>query len=265
MNVGTDRDIFLVSQVLTEANGMSQEHRHSIWQSVTLHLVPGALITAFYFIAAPPVMRAGYPSVLALLLAVLVVLVPFELGYLLYEARRTTGTFLLRAVIKYREALPTWQYFLYVPLLVLWSFAVFGLLTPVDTLLIQGVFSWLPAWTFPSHLLDSLPQYQPDVLLITFGAGLALNGIAGPLVEELYFRGFLLPRIPASTTWAPLVNVVLFSLYHFFSPWQNLTRIVALIPLVYVVAWKRNIYLSILVHTTLNSLGMLAALASRGV
>ena len=35
--------------------------------------------------------------------------------------------------------------------------------------------------------------------------------------------------------WAPFINAILFSLYHFFTPWQNLTRIVALLPYIYVV------------------------------
>jgi len=92
-------------------------------------------------------------------------------------------------------------------------------------------------------------------------AAFLLNGILGPVTEELYFRGYLLPRIPASRAWAPLFNVLLFSLYHFFSPWQNVTRIVALIPLVYAVAWKRNMYLSLITHVLLNTLGMLSLLA----
>lgn len=59
----------------------------------------------------------------------------------------------------------------------------------------------------------------------------------------------------------PIVNVVLFSLYHFFSPWQNLTRIIALLPVVYAVAWKRNIYLSILTHIGLNTIGTILSIA----
>jgi uncharacterized protein len=97
---------------------------------------------------------------------------------------------------------------------------------------------------------------------VNFLVTLVLNGIAGPVVEELYFRGYLLPRIPVARLWAPLINVVLFSLYHFFSPWQNITRIVALMLLVYAVSWKRNLYLSILVHCSLNTLGLLSALAT---
>jgi membrane protease YdiL (CAAX protease family) len=32
-------------------------------------------------------------------------------------------------------------------------------------------------------------------LLVRFGAYLILDGFAGPIVEELYFRGYLLPRL----------------------------------------------------------------------
>jgi uncharacterized protein len=59
--------------------------------------------------------------------------------------------------------------------------------------------------------------------------------------------------------------VLLFSLYYFFSPWQNISRIIAILPFVYVVSWKRNVYIGIFTHaafnTALNLLGMLATLA----
>ena len=45
------------------------------------------------------------------------------------------------------------------------------------------------------------------------------------MVEELYFRGYLLPRISRLGAWAPLVNTVLFSLYHLFTPWLSVGRI----------------------------------------
>jgi hypothetical protein len=88
-----------------------------------------------------------------------------------------------------------------------------------------------------------------------------LIGIAAPVVEELYFRGFLLPRLPVSARWAPLLNVGLFSLYHFFSPWQIVTRIVALTPMAYTVARQKNLMLGVWVHALLNTLGVLSLLA----
>ena len=57
--------------------------------------------------------------------------------------------------------------------------------------------------------------------------------------------------------WAPLVNVSLFSLYHFWSPWQVMARIVGLGPTVYAVRWKRNVYLGMVVHCALNTLSVL--------
>jgi uncharacterized protein len=247
---------------------MSDIRAHSTWRTLTLHLLPGALITAFYFLAGPLVMRAGYPSIMALFLAVIVILIPFELGYLLYEGKRTTGRFSLHNVVLYREPMPLWHYLLFVPLLLAWMLTVFALLAPVDRRVAQTFFSWLPDWSIPAISLGTISQYPQDVLVVTLLAEMALS-IAAPLVEELYFRGYLLPRIPASRTWAPLLNVLLFSLYHFFSPWQNISRIIAILPFVYVVSWKRNVYIGIFTHaafnTVLNILGMLGTLAQLGL
>ena len=90
------------------------------------------------------------------------------------------------------------------------------------------------------------------MLTATFVLFLVLNGVAGPVVEELYFRGYLLPRIEYLKGWSAPVNVFLFSLYHFFSPWQNISRILAFLPLAYIVRLKKNIFLSMLVHCLLN-------------
>ena len=79
---------------------------------------------------------------------------------------------------------------------------------------------------------------------------------AGPFVEELYFRGFLLPGMERyAKSWAWVLNVVLFSLYHFFSPWENPGRIIALLPLVFWVWRTRNIRFSIFTHILLNTGG----------
>jgi membrane protease YdiL (CAAX protease family) len=234
---------------------------HTAWGSIALHLIPGALVTAVYFAIAPAVVRAGYPPLMALLLAVLVILLPFELAVLLYCGRKLNASLSLRGVVLNREPIPIWQYFVIVPILFIWLGAAFTQLGGVDDFLSRHVFAWVPVWAAPSALAVNIAEYSHSALLYTAIAGLVLNGIAGPVVEELYFRGFLLPRIPASRTWAPLINVLLFSLYHFFSPWQNITRIVGLLPMVYVVSWKRNLYLGMITHVLGNLIGMLSLLA----
>lgn len=233
---------------------------HTISQTIALHLVPGALITAFYFLTAPLVIHAGYPALMSLLLAILLILIPFELGFLLYQGYQQNGQLSLKNVVLYREPIPIWQYFVFVPLMLGWGIAAFVLLSPLDNYLIQSLFTWFPTWAISET--QGFDQYSQSTLRITFLMALVINGIAGPIIEELYFRGYLLPRIPFPRRWAPLINAVLFSLYHFFSPWQNITRIVAVIPFIYAVSWKRNLYLSILVHCSLNTLGQLLALAT---
>jgi membrane protease YdiL (CAAX protease family) len=89
----------------------------------------------------------------------------------------------------------------------------------------------------------------------------AVLNIAVPITEELYFRSFLLPRLPVSPRWAPLLSTVLFSLYHLWLPWDIIGRIITLLPVVYVVQWKRNVYVSILVHCLLNLIGTIGLAA----
>jgi hypothetical protein len=232
-----------------------------VWQMLGLHLIPGALITTFYFLTAPAIIRAGYPPLMAILLAILVILIPFELGFLYYQGKKLNGRYSLEGVVLLRARTPIWQFVLLVFSLVVWGGLAFGLLPKVDNYFVQTMFSWFPVWSLPANILGDPSQYSKSVLVLTLFAGITLNGIAGPVVEELYFRGFLLPRIPASKQWAPLINVLLFSMYHFFSPWQNITRIVALIPFVYIVTWKRNIHIGMWAHCLMNTLGMIPMVA----
>ena len=104
------------TQTLT-GNGASDE-QHSVARSVVLHLLPGALMVAFYVIAAPVVRSLGFPSLMAIYLAILFVLIPFELGYLFYRARENESS--LGDVVLYREAVPKGQFVALVLGLLVW-------------------------------------------------------------------------------------------------------------------------------------------------
>lgn len=218
--------------------------QHSVAQTVVLHLLPGVLMVAFYVLAAPLVRSLGFPSLMAIYLAILFVLIPFELGYLFYRARRNGSS--LGSVVLYRESVPRVQFVVLVLGLFVWS-SIFYVLVypPLDAFLIENVFFWLPDSFF---LVEDFAGYSTGALVTTWVLGMIVNAIAGPVVEEVYFRGYLLPRISRFGAWAPLINTVLFSVYHFFTPWQNVGRILGLLPLVYAAWWKRSIYVSIAVH-----------------
>jgi membrane protease YdiL (CAAX protease family) len=229
--------------------------QHSLASSVILHLLPGILILVFFVTFTPFLTEKGFPTLFCIFLAVAVVLIPFELGCIFYLAKRKNKTFSLNGIVLYRQKIPLWQYFVLVPLFLSWALvAYFVIAPPIQGSLKDEYFSWLPTWFFLDH---NLAQSSKSALLATWIMGVIFNGIAGPVVEELYFRGYLLPRISRLKGWAPLLNVFLFSVYHFFSPWRNLERILALLPGVYIIQWKKNIYLGMIPHCLLNITGML--------
>lgn len=139
------------------------DEQHSAARTVVLHLLPGALITAFYVIAAPVVRSLGFPSLMAIFLAIVFVLIPFELGYLVYQARKNEST--LVSVVLYRQPVSRGQFVALVLGLFVWSAICSVLLyPPLDEFFIENVFSWLPEGFF---FAEDCAQYSTAALLIT--------------------------------------------------------------------------------------------------
>jgi len=222
---------------------------------LALHLIPGALMTLGFVAFAPLAEDAGFPPIAALLASIALVLVPVELGIMAWAARREEAGF--GGLIAYRRPLPLRRAAWLVPVLILLAFLGFGLHQVIEPALIQGWFAWLPDWFVSPIQVDRIGEHSATAWMLTLAAYLVLNGLIGPIIEELYFRGYLLPRMDGLGHWAPLVNVTLFSLYHFWSPWQLVARVLAIGPTVYAVRWTRNVYLGMVVHCTLNTIGVL--------
>lgn len=230
----------------------------AIWRLLLLHLVPGALATLVFVLLAGSVEGAGYPPLAALLIAIAVVIIPFELGVVFIAGRGEPG---ILSAIPYRDRMAARDWVILVPVLVVAGIVGFGLLGVVEPPIRDTLFGWLPDWYLNPLPTDEIGQYSSSAWTTTLSAYLLLNVIAGPIVEELYFRGYLLPRLGRFGRWAPLVNVVLFSLYHFWSPWQLLSRIAGVAPFAYAVWRKRNVYLGAVVHMLLNGIGTVALIA----
>lgn len=222
---------------------------------LVLHLLPGVLATLLYVVIAGPVEQAGFPPIFAFLIAIAVVIVPFELAVVIRAGRREDPNGGWLAAIPFRRPLPVRDWLWLFPLLVVAAFLGFGLVGLIEPAIRDSLFGWLPEWfRFPVPL-DDLDAYSASTWTITLVFYAAMNVLIGPPVEEIYFRGYLLPRMTAFGRAAPLINVVLFSIYHFWTPWQILSRIAGVLPFAYAVWWKRNIYLGMAVHCTLNAIG----------
>jgi uncharacterized protein len=226
----------------------------SIPALIGLHLIPGALMTAAFVALAPLVATTGFPPIAALLVAIVFVLVPFELGVVLWAGRGERGVL---GAVTYKQPLPGRTWLWLVPALVLLAFVGFGVHQVIEPGLISRFFGWLPGWFVKPIDPDHVREYATSAWVVTIAAFFAINGLLGPIVEELYFRGFLLPRMERLGRWAALVNVSLFSLYHLWSPWQLVARILGFGPTVYAVRRTRNVYVGMVVHCGLNTLAVL--------
>jgi len=232
--------------------------QHSLARSVVLHLAPGAALFAFVLVLA----ALGVPAVLGLLVGIAVVIVPLELGYLLLQGRRRTGRWTLDGVVGLRERLPPGRTAAYAVPLVVWFIAILIVSTALlDEAIADTLFSWYPESVREFATFEGEGETPAGwIVALVLAFAFLINGFVGPVVEELYFRGHLLPRIGRYGRGAPVLNAVLFSLYHLWTPWQNPGRILALLPWIFTVWRKRDLRLSMAVHISVNCLFLLLVL-----
>lgn len=228
---------------------------------LVLHVLPGAIATLVYVLLAAPVGSAGYPPLAALLIAIGIVIVPFELGVVLLAAPRTDGPIAPLAAVPYRRPMRRRDWLILVPALLVVAIIGSAIFALVEPSIRDALYGWLPGWFLVPVPLEAITDYPRSAWIVTLVAYFALNGVLGPVTEELYFRGYLLPRMSQLGRWAPLLNVVLFSLYHFWSPWQFFSRIAGVTPVAYAVWWKENVYLGVVVHVLLNTIGVITVMA----
>lgn len=238
------------SQTTTQTSHQS----FSPGRSLLLHLTPGCMIFLVFLLLSSLTAPLGWPPSLALLLTWFIAGLPLLIGIMLYHGRQHNGRPSLEGILLYRQALSWREYAWLVPVLLVWTALASTLLFPLGESLRLNLFPGWPEWLNLSALAPNLAQY-PASILWTIVALSAILNIAVPITEELYFRSFLMPRLPVSSRWAPALSAILFSLYHFWLPWDVIGRVIVLLPVVYAVQWKRSVYVSILVHCLLNLLG----------
>jgi membrane protease YdiL (CAAX protease family) len=130
---------------------------------------------------------------------------------------------------------------------------------PVETAHFRILFAGLPEWMF-MDAAEQYSAYDQSALVVIFTMAVLLRGIAIPIVEELYFRGFLLPRLSRFKWWAPVIGGLFFAIYHVWQPMVFITIFVTGVILGIIVQWKRNVYLGIIMHMLANTFSAVMAL-----
>jgi hypothetical protein len=140
------------------------------------------------------------------------------------------------------------------PLIFVASAALIVALTPISTWIFDAWFSWVPE----TYLITpDLSRFSRATLVVSYLLFFVVIVVAVPIVEELYFRGYLLPRLSHYGRWAPLLHSALFALFHVWTPWLAVARTIGLLPLILIVSRKRNIYVGMIAHMLANSIDVL--------
>lgn len=225
-------------------------------QLILLHLLPGLIFAGFFFLLSSVFVKCGLTGYLALLVSILVCLVPVELGVMLFWSARFCGSRSLSQAILYRRQGTALEY-IALPLFLFICWGVLSIaINPISQYLATHLTFWLPSWTTQEALITGLAISSPAQRSITLGLGVILSGFVAPVVEELYFRGFLLPRMKHWGWVAPLLNSLLFALYHFYFPGNVPGIFVAFVPISYTVMLKQNWRIGAVVHSLFNLWGV---------
>src|SRR5205807_838165 len=76
-----------------------------------------------------------------------------------------------------------------------------------------------PTWLLPGYDVTTA-GFPTAVLVVTQLVTLLIDGVLNPVVEELYFRGYLLPRLPVAGWPAVPVSAALFAAQHYWQPFN---------------------------------------------
>jgi hypothetical protein len=237
---------------MKESN-LTTENNISLKKLFGLIFIPTTLLTITYVIAGS--LQQTIPSILLFFLLATLILFPIELGVVLLSSKKEYGSYSLKSAFSNYKKMSWWKILLY-------GFVLFGfaglmtvLIAPLEQILTAPLadrFTNILPEYFNWYNIELLKGYSNNILMITVIVFFLMNVIVGPIVEELFFRGYLTSKISRYGKWAPLIVTVLFSIYHLWLPFNNLFRIAIFFPAAYI-AWKeRNIFITIAFHIFCN-------------
>ena len=195
------------------------------------------------------------PHILLLCTLGTFILVPIELAIILKASKREYGKYSLKSAFAGQGKSPIWKV-----LIIAFAFlGIAGLLSAFIAPIENQVFAEIR-----SDVLNSLPRgfdwtdyeylktFSKPILIITCVYYGIFNVLIAPITEELFFRGYLTSHYEKQNSFTSIMITILFSLYHFWLPFNNVFRILAFAPVAYAAYKKRNLYISMCFHCLCN-------------
>ncbi len=227
----------------------------SLGHAAVLQIIPGAASLPAFGILAYFFAGLNIPNMFALGITILFVEVPVSWALMLWRVKKEKGgRFSLEAAFPWTASIPWWQYLVIGFPIIIFSLIIIGLAGPAFAgLLLNSVFSWVPDWfvmRIDPGIFSSLSREMAIALWVLVLMAMVL---VGGFTQELYARGFLLPRIGKMGNWAPAFNALLFAVFHLVAPWNWPAFFLMTLPWAYLVWWRRSVKIGIFIHV-----GMLA-------
>lgn len=201
------------------------------------------------------------PHILLFCILGTVILVPMELGMIVSTSKKEFGTYSLKSAFVGQEKLALWK----IVMIAFIFFGIAGLLSafiaPIENHfwfeIRDTVLRKLPIG-FDWENYEYLKSFSKPMLIFTCIYYGVFNVLIGPITEELFFRGYLTSHYKMQNAFTPIQIAILFSLYHFWLPFNNIFRILVFAPVAYVAYKEKNIYISIGNHCLCNLISVVS-------
>jgi membrane protease YdiL (CAAX protease family) len=234
---------------------LQKNNELSLFKVIIFHLIPGIPVLLLTVVLTNPIFGIKLPIFPSLMIAFAICLIPTLFIILKILARKERKS--IKDLMGYNEKMNIGKILLWSLPCIIFAAVIFTFGTNIESSF-WTIFSWIPDWFIVNRYSLDVGNWLIPVIVLNF----IIRGLLLPFIEELYFRGFLLPRMNKLGKFAPLVNAFLFLAYHLFAPWENITRTLAVLPFVYLVWFKRNLKIGIISHCSVNFLSCIALLIS---
>ena len=225
---------------------------YSWLRALAVNFAPGVVTVALTLLLAPLAETVGLPSTVGYTIGIGLVTV-LEIWFLRRVAFRATGFRGLRGAVQLTRHLSKWRVAVYSLGFVAMTAGLAGVLSPVSDALSDAT-SWLPANLSPELVSGDVATYGRVAVVLALVANWLLDAVVNPVVEEMYWKGNLMPRLPVRAALQPLVIGVLFAGEHFWEPADFVLVALAQIAISWH-AWRsRSLDVAITTHILVNTL-----------
>ena len=224
--------------------------RLSWGRAAALQVAPGAANLLVFIPLAAWFGRLGLPSLLALAITLLVAEVPLSWILMARITREESGrAFRFEDAFPWRARMPGWQYLAIGLPLIIFGMVMIGGVTPAISLALRDAAGLdVPAWFLLEPDPAMFTQLPQAVLLTLWLMTLLSFAVVGGVTQELYARGFLLPRTAHWGWSAPFFNALLFAVLHLNAPWSWPGFFLLSLPWALLAFWKRSVWISLVGH-----------------